>query len=110
MVIVLSNVQVSDVQCRLWASSGQRSLEQARILLIGCDATGSQSLKNLVLPGMTLALPGNTLGSLSLNSSNVGISHFTILSPLNTTDQDVATNFFLHPSSVGKPLATEVVK
>ncbi len=35
----------------LWASAGQRSLEQARVLLVGCDATGCQALKNLVLPG-----------------------------------------------------------
>jgi molybdopterin/thiamine biosynthesis adenylyltransferase len=36
---------------KLWASAGQRSLETARILLIGSDATGCQALKNLVLPG-----------------------------------------------------------
>lgn len=36
---------------RLWASAGQRSLEQARVLLIGHDAAGTQTLKNLVLPG-----------------------------------------------------------
>jgi molybdopterin/thiamine biosynthesis adenylyltransferase len=41
-------------QDRLWASSGQRSLEQANVLLVGCDATGSQALKNLVLPGKPL--------------------------------------------------------
>nr|XP_018267361.1 amyloid beta protein binding protein 1 [Kwoniella dejecticola CBS 10117]OBR89519.1 amyloid beta protein binding protein 1 [Kwoniella dejecticola CBS 10117] len=78
-----------DRQLRLWASAGQRSLESARVLLVGCDATGCQALKNLVLPG---------------------ISHFTILSPDLTTAQDVATNFFLHPDSVGSPIAEESVK
>ncbi|KAK8866119.1 hypothetical protein IAR55_001270 [Kwoniella newhampshirensis] len=78
-----------DRQLRLWASAGQRSLEQARVLLIGCDATGCQALKNLVLPG---------------------ISHFTILSPQLTSAQDVATNFFLHPDSVGSSIAKESVK
>lgn len=37
--------------CSLWASAGQRSLESARILLVGHDAVGCQALKNLVLPG-----------------------------------------------------------
>ncbi|OCF74002.1 amyloid beta protein binding protein 1 [Kwoniella mangroviensis CBS 8886] len=78
-----------DRQLRLWASAGQRSLESARGLLVGCDATGCQALKNLVLPG---------------------ISHFTILSPDLTTSQDVATNFFLHPDSVGSPIAEQSVK
>nr|XP_019049437.1 amyloid beta protein binding protein 1 [Kwoniella bestiolae CBS 10118]OCF28367.1 amyloid beta protein binding protein 1 [Kwoniella bestiolae CBS 10118] len=78
-----------DRQLRLWASAGQRSLESARVLLVGCDATGCQALKNLVLPG---------------------ISHFTILSPHLTTSQDVATNFFLHPDSVGSPIAEQSVK
>nr|XP_019015140.1 amyloid beta protein binding protein 1 [Kwoniella pini CBS 10737]OCF53921.1 amyloid beta protein binding protein 1 [Kwoniella pini CBS 10737] len=78
-----------DRQLRLWASAGQRSLESARVLLVGCDATGCQALKNLVLPG---------------------ISHFTILSPNLTTSQDVATNFFLHPDSVGLPIAEQSVK
>ncbi|WRT64346.1 uncharacterized protein IL334_001278 [Kwoniella shivajii] len=78
-----------DRQLRLWASAGQRSLESARVLLVGSDATGCQALKNLVLPG---------------------ISQFTILSPNLTTSQDVATNFFLHPDSVGFPIAEESVK
>ncbi|WVF70271.1 hypothetical protein IAT40_005060 [Kwoniella sp. CBS 6097] len=78
-----------DRQLRLWASAGQRSLESARVLLVGCDATGCQALKNLVLPG---------------------ISHFTILSPNFTTPQDVATNFFLHPDSVGQPIADQSVR
>ncbi|KIR38806.1 amyloid beta protein binding protein 1 [Cryptococcus deuterogattii 99/473] len=78
-----------DRQLRLWASAGQRSLEQARVLLVGCDAAGSQSLKNLVLPG---------------------ISQFTILSSKTTTAQDVATNFFLHPDSIGSNIAQESAK
>lgn len=78
-----------DRQLRLWASAGQRSLEQARVLLIGADAAGSQALKNLVLPG---------------------ISHFTVLSSRLTTAQDVATDFFLHPNSIGEPIATQTVR
>ncbi|KAK4684019.1 NEDD8-activating enzyme E1 regulatory subunit, partial [Tremellales sp. Uapishka_1] len=78
-----------DRQLRLWASAGQKSLEEARVLLIGADATGCQALKNLVLPG---------------------IAHFTILSPYLATSQDVATNFFLHPDSIGVTVAGEAVR
>ncbi|KAL7419270.1 hypothetical protein Q5752_006107 [Cryptotrichosporon argae] len=77
-----------DRQLRLWASAGQRSLESARILLVGHDASGCQTLKNLILPG---------------------IAHFAILSDTSTTMADVGSNFFLHPSSVGKPIAAEEV-
>lgn len=85
---------------RLWASAGQRSLEAARVLLIGCDATGCQALKNLVLPGQSL-------GRVPLTS---GIAHFTILSAQSVTPEDVATNFFLHAESVGLSIAEEAVR
>lgn len=90
-----------DRQLRLWASAGQRSLESARILLVGHDATGCQTLKNLVLPG------GEGGGCYLLTA---GIQHFTILSDATTTPADVGTNFFLEPSSVGKPIAQEEVR
>ena len=90
---------------RLWASAGQRSLEQARVLLIGHDAAGTQTLKNLVLPGELNDKPTGT----SLRSS-AGISHFTVLSPKITTAQDVSTNFFLHPDDIGSSIAESVVK
>ncbi|GHJ85507.1 hypothetical protein NliqN6_1909 [Naganishia liquefaciens] len=78
-----------DRQLRLWASAGQKSLEQARILLIGADATGCQSLKNLVLPG---------------------ISHFTVVSDAGAQPPDIATNFFLVPDSMGLPIAEETTR
>lgn len=39
-----------------------------------------------------------------------GIQHFTILSNATATAADVATNFFLEPSSVGTPIAEEEVR
>ncbi|BEJ17648.1 hypothetical protein CspHIS471_0610490 [Cutaneotrichosporon sp. HIS471] len=78
-----------DRQLRLWASAGQRSLESARILLVGHDAVGCQAIKNLVLPG---------------------IQHFTILSDATTAAADVASNFFLEPASIGHPIAKEEVR
>ena len=85
---------------RLWASAGQRSLEAARVLLIGCDATGCQALKNLVLPGRHYIV----------DKLIAGIAHFTVLSPRSVEAQDVATNFFLHPDTIGRNIAEEAVK
>ncbi|KAJ9128204.1 hypothetical protein QFC24_000496 [Naganishia onofrii] len=78
-----------DRQLRLWASAGQKSLEQAKILLIGADATGCQALKNLVLPG---------------------ISHFTVISDAIVQPRDIATNFFLVPDSMGLSTAEETTR
>ena len=40
-----------DRQLRLWSSNGQAALENARLCLINATATGTEILKNLVLPG-----------------------------------------------------------
>lgn len=36
---------------RLWGDHGQEALEAARVCLINASATGTEILKNLVLPG-----------------------------------------------------------
>lgn len=41
-----------DRQLRLWGPSGQKALMEADILLVNAGATGTETLKNLVLPGM----------------------------------------------------------
>ncbi|KDN41610.1 hypothetical protein K437DRAFT_258206 [Tilletiaria anomala UBC 951] len=73
-----AHTQRYDRQLRLWASSGQASLESASVLLIGCTPTGTSTLKNLVLPG---------------------IGSFTILDPRKTLDIDRGANFFLDPEA-----------
>lgn len=40
-----------DRQLRLWGPSGQKALMEAHILLVNASATGTETLKNLVLPG-----------------------------------------------------------
>ncbi|KAK0552023.1 hypothetical protein OC845_001882 [Tilletia horrida] len=84
-----AHTQRFDRQLRLWASSGQRSLESASILLIGATALGAHILKNLVLPG---------------------IGRFTILDPNLVTPEDLASNFFLEPDTLGKSRGAEVTK
>ncbi|GAA5895368.1 hypothetical protein JCM6882_006233 [Rhodosporidiobolus microsporus] len=84
-----AHTQRYDRQLRLWASAGQTALENARVLVVGANGTATQTLKNLVLPG---------------------IGHFSLLSPVtSTTPSDLGTNFFLSPSSLSQPLAPSAV-
>ena len=41
-----------DRQLRLWGANGQRALSMSRIVLIHATAVGTETLKNLVLPGI----------------------------------------------------------
>ncbi|BGP43074.1 hypothetical protein JCM10449v2_007089 [Rhodotorula kratochvilovae] len=84
-----AHTQRFDRQLRLWAKSGQEALEHAHVLVVNGNATASSTLKNLVLP-------------------NVG--QFTVLDPATVTEADLGANFFLEPSSLGKPRAEEVVR
>jgi hypothetical protein len=62
-----------DRQLRLWGANGQRKLMTSHILLINATAVGTETLKNLVLPG---------LGS------------FTILDNSGIESNDLGNNFF----------------
>jgi amyloid beta precursor protein binding protein 1 len=73
-----------DRQLRLWASSGQHALENAHVCLIGATATGSEILKNLVLPG---------------------IGQFTVVDGGMVNENDVASNFFVSADEIGKSRA-----
>ena len=79
-----------DRQLRLWASSGQTALENARVLVLGADATSTAVLKNLVLPG---------------------IGHFTIVDDATVCPADSGNNFFLAGrDSLGRERAKEAVR
>lgn len=41
-----------DRQIRLWGENGQASLSRAEVLMVGSTATATETLKNLVLPGI----------------------------------------------------------
>ena len=80
-----SNKQIQyDRQLRLWGDHGQKSLESARVCLIGANALGTEILKSLVLPG---------LGS------------FTIIDHQIVTLDNCGSNFFVHPSTINQPRA-----
>lgn len=79
-----------DRQLRLWASSGQASLEKANVLVIGACALSGQILKNLVLPG---------------------IGSFTLADDVLVHRADMGVNFFLQPGeSALRHAASEMVR
>ncbi|OWA51852.1 NEDD8-activating enzyme E1 regulatory subunit [Hypsibius exemplaris] len=69
-----------DRQLRLWGDHGQAALEKARVCLIGATATGTEILKNLVLPG---------LGS------------FCIVDSETVKMGDLGSNFFVTAQDIG---------
>ncbi|KAH9493174.1 NEDD8-activating enzyme E1 regulatory subunit [Bulinus truncatus] len=73
-----------DRQLRLWGDHGQAALEASRVCLIHASATGTEILKNLVLPG---------------------IGSFTIIDGHKVQGEDVGINFFLTVDSIGKSRA-----
>ncbi|GAA96288.1 uncharacterized protein L969DRAFT_91735 [Mixia osmundae IAM 14324] len=77
-----------DRQLRLWATAGQAALENANILVVSGTATATQTLKNLVLPG---------------------IGAFTVLDEVRVKPEDIGHNFFLTRDAVGRRRAEEVV-
>ena len=83
-----------DRQLRLWAAKGQRALEESHVLLIvggqtgsNSSVTGSEALKNLILPG---------------------IGNFTIADTATVSQADLGVNFFLEAGSLGRSRAEEV--
>ena len=70
-----------DRQLRLWGNHGQHLLERSHICLINATATGTETLKNLVLPG---------------------IGSFTVVGGGVVTESDLGVNFFVSHEHVGK--------
>ncbi|XP_062442883.1 NEDD8-activating enzyme E1 regulatory subunit isoform X2 [Rhea pennata] len=73
--------QKYDRQLRLWGDHGQEALEAAHVCVINATATGTEILKNLVLPG---------------------IGSFTIVDGNQVSGEDVGNNFFLQKSHIGQ--------
>ncbi|XP_069112998.1 NEDD8-activating enzyme E1 regulatory subunit-like isoform X3 [Argopecten irradians] len=80
-----------DRQLRLWGDHGQVALESARVCLVNATATGTEILKNLILPG---------------------IGAFTIVDGNKVQGEDIGNNFFLTKDSLGESrakVATELL-
>jgi amyloid beta precursor protein binding protein 1 len=76
-----------DRQIRIWGAEGQQRLEHARIALLNCSPTGSETLKNLVLGG---------------------IASFTIVDGNKVQPRDLGNNFLVDAARLGHPRAQVV--
>lgn len=87
---------------RLWASTGQTALENAKICLLNATATGCEVLKNLVLPGKTIQWSTSIY---LLTNTCQGVGNVTVIDDAIVNDTDLRCNFFLEPSSIGRSRA-----
>ncbi len=78
-----------DRQLRLWGSHGQRMLSNASVCLLGCGPTGTETIKNLVLPG---------------------VGQITIVDHGDVSDKDLIENFFVTADDLGKSKSQVVCK
>ncbi|KAL0228512.1 hypothetical protein RCL1_004655 [Eukaryota sp. TZLM3-RCL] len=70
-----------DRQIRLWGAHGQFCLTKSSVLVIGSTVAASETIKNLVLPG---------IGSVFILDNTI------------VTENDIDLDFFIQPSDVGK--------
>lgn len=78
-----------DRQLRLWGDHGQAALEEARVCLLNATATGTEILKNLILPG---------------------VGGFTIVDNAKVSAPDLGSNFFVSPKCLGQSRAECAVR
>ncbi|OQR92231.1 SUMO-activating enzyme (SAE) [Thraustotheca clavata] len=78
-----------DRQLRLWGAMGQRKLMSTKLLLLNAGPTGSEVLKNLVLPG---------------------IGKFEICDGQTVCKADLGNNFFVTEADLGRPRAQVVME
>ncbi|KAJ1727245.1 hypothetical protein LPJ61_004678, partial [Coemansia biformis] len=83
------NTQRYDRQLRLWQKDGQAALEAARVVVFGSSTLASESLKNLVLPG---------------------VGDFVVVDDALVCEHDARTNFFVRAEDVGRPRAERIVE
>ncbi|CAD8178954.1 unnamed protein product [Paramecium octaurelia] len=76
-----------DRQVRIWGPHGQTKLQNARVLLLGCDPVGVETLKNLVLPG---------------------VGYVVIVDTKVVTEKDIENNFFIPHDTIGQSRAKVV--
>ncbi len=73
-----------DRQLRLWASTGQTNLENSHVCLVNASVSGSELLKNLILPG---------------------VGKYSIIDNTIVNEDDLSGNFFLDDSDIGRSKA-----
>uniref|UniRef100_A0A6Q2XPX1 NEDD8-activating enzyme E1 regulatory subunit n=1 Tax=Esox lucius TaxID=8010 RepID=A0A6Q2XPX1_ESOLU len=76
-----SKEQKYDRQLRLWGDHGQEALENAHVCLINASASGTEILKNLVLPGIGAftIVDGHKVSGEDVGNNNVTSLCYTIV-------------------------------
>ncbi|KAF8822975.1 ThiF family protein [Cardiosporidium cionae] len=77
-----------DRQMRLWGDHGQNRLNESSICILGASAVATESVKNLILPG---------------------IKQFTLIEDKVVTKGDIGQNYFLSVEDEGNQRATAVL-
>ena len=73
-----------DRQLRLWGAHGQRRLGTGKCIMLGTSSAGTETLKNLVLPG---------------------IGNITIVDDKRVEERDCGHDFFVTAEQIGQPKA-----
>jgi len=88
-----------DRQLRLWGAQGQRALGETRVVCVGTSAAGTETLKNLVLPGVgaftVMDFVDEAVENKDKSPSSVAATGYI-------TDLDASSNFFLPMENVTK--------
>ena len=72
-----------DRQIRIWGADGQSKLNKSSVICLGLSPAGTETLKNLVLPG---------------------IGEIVVVTDQKVENRDLGRNFFVDPESIGRPL------
>ena len=70
-----------DRQLRLWGARGQSNLAKARVICVGSSAVATETLKNIILPG---------------------VGSFLLIDDAKVVNSDLGQNFFLEASDIGR--------
>lgn len=98
-----NNSNKYDRQLRLWGAAGQKALSETTVVLLRATAAGTETLKNLILPGIGSFLilddQPDTKPNYSSNTDSDASDTNGIAAYSRTWAQEVSSNFFL-PAAV----------
>ena len=93
---------------RLWGEHGQELLERGHVALLNATATGTETLKNLVLPGTRKPPHAGHCPPAARADAHVprplsyeGVGTFTIIDGQRVSGADAGVNFFLTVAQIG---------
>uniref|UniRef100_A0A7S3L0F1 THIF-type NAD/FAD binding fold domain-containing protein n=1 Tax=Amphora coffeiformis TaxID=265554 RepID=A0A7S3L0F1_9STRA len=75
-----------DRQLRLWGAAGQKALAESCVVLVGATAAGTETLKNLVLPGVGAF--GVIDDHVTVTAADVAVNFFTTTMRDDTNNDD----------------------